>query len=230
MTAATKWGVPEWRDIAAYPHPKGRDRMLRWAWEFLRRNPEYRKRWENMASKFIDNEGYALDGSLPVIKEFAERFGLVAPLIPSNPASKEPPWFKASMVRELRPPSVALKLKPTELGYVFDLTMPLEGQFARALWQAKSVQKGWVDRGRVQFRNTRTRADKYITYLRIIDAEDSGCSPREIRDKLFANMDNEHPTFHRKEAFRDHRTAAMRLRDSDYRLLAAMVVRPGTIK
>ncbi|MBI3987932.1 MAG: hypothetical protein HY343_13490 [Lentisphaerae bacterium] len=38
-----KWGIPDWRDVSAYP-TKLSD--IFWRWEFLRRLPEYRKDWE----------------------------------------------------------------------------------------------------------------------------------------------------------------------------------------
>jgi len=38
------WGLPDWRNANAYPHPAKTSRNA-WAWEFLRRNPIYRKWW-----------------------------------------------------------------------------------------------------------------------------------------------------------------------------------------
>jgi hypothetical protein len=35
----------DWRDPAKYPDPKT-TKPVRWAWEFLRRNPSYRADWE----------------------------------------------------------------------------------------------------------------------------------------------------------------------------------------
>lgn len=38
-----KWGVPDWRDAAAYPRSLSDDL---WRWEFLRRREDYRNDWE----------------------------------------------------------------------------------------------------------------------------------------------------------------------------------------
>ena len=38
--------LPDWRDINAYPDPKSTKRY-EWAWEFLRRNPEYQADYES---------------------------------------------------------------------------------------------------------------------------------------------------------------------------------------
>ena len=61
------WGVPDWRDAKAYP---GWDEIgiLGWRWEFLRRNPEYRRDWSRPESTFVnpdwtenDPEGWYLE-------------------------------------------------------------------------------------------------------------------------------------------------------------------------
>lgn len=38
--------IADWKDVNAYPR-WGRPSLMRFAWEFLRRNPEYQKDWEN---------------------------------------------------------------------------------------------------------------------------------------------------------------------------------------
>ena len=38
--------LPDWDDVKAYPKPKDLD-WGQWAWQFLRRNPEYQKDYEN---------------------------------------------------------------------------------------------------------------------------------------------------------------------------------------
>lgn len=41
--------VPDWTDITAYPD-KAKKNPRVWAWEFLRRNPEYQKMWKQIQS------------------------------------------------------------------------------------------------------------------------------------------------------------------------------------
>ena len=57
---------PNWKDPSAYPDPKKTD-IEQWAWEFLRRNPEYQKDYEIMKvvkkknSEFVQTPyGYGL--------------------------------------------------------------------------------------------------------------------------------------------------------------------------
>jgi hypothetical protein len=41
----TDWGTPDPRDAGAYPEPTSATLMPIWAWEFLRRRDDYRRRW-----------------------------------------------------------------------------------------------------------------------------------------------------------------------------------------
>lgn len=41
---------PDWRDASAYPTTYNDLSLAQWAWEFLRRNPEYQKDYEHFAS------------------------------------------------------------------------------------------------------------------------------------------------------------------------------------
>ena len=40
------WGIPDWTRVEAYPNPSTTT-DLEWRWEFLRRRPDYREKWEN---------------------------------------------------------------------------------------------------------------------------------------------------------------------------------------
>jgi Uncharacterized conserved protein (DUF2285) len=238
MTIPNDWGVPDWLDASAYPQPTGRARMLVWAWEFLRRNPDYRTFWTEKAAHhlhldasarcFVDNDAG------PVVREAEDRFGIgVFPLDPTSSSSL--PKFSATFIRRLWRNSdgfpIRLALKTNETGYIFDLNYPLEGQFLRALQNAKELQNHRAQQGKIDLRsNPKERYDKYTTYLRIIDAEDAGTNQSEIADILFPTFTNEHPEYQRRQTFRNHRKAALRLRDTDYRLLASMAIAPGNAK
>jgi len=45
-----KWGCPDWQNKAAYPASGMALKSWQWKWEFLRRSPEYRTRWEQRGS------------------------------------------------------------------------------------------------------------------------------------------------------------------------------------
>ena len=232
MSGNESWGVPDWCDEGAYPRPAGRSRMLVWAWEFLRRNPDYRRFWFEEAAQFIDEEGCIRDGAGPVMEEAENRFGVT--FFPQHPASTIYPKFSSLWMRKLRPTPDGtpnqVKLKAKELGYAFDLTLPLEGQFARALSDAKTLQKIRVDRGDFKFKYAKERSDKYVTYLRILDAEDCSADKTDVADVLFPSIENTYPDNPRLKTYRNHLNAAIRLRDEGYRSLASLASVPGKTK
>ena len=129
MTNPNGWGVPDWRELGEYPSPTGRARMLVWAWEFLRRNPEYRAFWSKKAAKLIHPDGYIIEPFHEAVKEAEERFGTC--IFPTNPSSKKPEKFRPTSIHMIRPTSdrqpFSINLKDHEIGYLFDLTLPLEG-------------------------------------------------------------------------------------------------------
>jgi hypothetical protein len=47
------WGTPDPRDGAAYPSPDSTS-PSQWAWELLRRRPDYRKAWSEIVEPFCD--------------------------------------------------------------------------------------------------------------------------------------------------------------------------------
>lgn len=72
--AAKKWGLPDWRDNAAYPL----DRLVtEWRWEFLRRRPDYRNEW-------IKRSVLGVHPSLDPLKSFEDGNGEVVD--PDGPA------------------------------------------------------------------------------------------------------------------------------------------------
>jgi hypothetical protein len=46
-SATIDWGTPDPRDAAAYPSVAGTP-PTHWAWEFLRRRDDYRRRWQQL--------------------------------------------------------------------------------------------------------------------------------------------------------------------------------------
>ena len=54
--ATNPWGVPDPRDADAYPTAASIS-FRQWSWEFLRRNPEYRRDWDRHVRPFINDRG-----------------------------------------------------------------------------------------------------------------------------------------------------------------------------
>jgi hypothetical protein len=52
--------MPDWRKAAEYRFPRSLPNH-RWAWEFLRRNPDYRKDWASVLARYLANPGDYFD-------------------------------------------------------------------------------------------------------------------------------------------------------------------------
>ncbi len=159
-----------------------------------------------------------------VLKKAEDRFGLLlGPRDPRSPAA--PALTDGNAIRQIVAsrfhPEQRVELSRREVAYVFDLGRPLEPQFDRALEAARTLQAHRLKTGEIAVEPARRRADKYVLYLRLIDAEDAGVAPREIKDKLFGDVAREYPDDPRSNAFKAARRAAHRLRDGGYRALSA---------
>jgi hypothetical protein len=115
VNGKTDWGLPDWTLKAGYPAPCGPREKTIWAWEFLRRNPEYRVFWKEKIEPFIDVTGGNLaphnelkarlvPGGIyrdaggnfwPYLDELRARFGVEHP---SQPDSHTPSIFAANSI------------------------------------------------------------------------------------------------------------------------------------
>jgi len=62
----------------------------------------------------------------------------------------------------------------------------------------------------------RTQVNLYPTYLRLLDADSSGATKKEMAQNLFPELDNDHPDFNGSQRVRDNLKAAKELRDSRF--------------
>ena len=120
------------------------------------------------------------------------------------------------------PRTLSTPIEVDQVGYIFDLKLPLDRQFELALSYAKALQRHRESQQLFDVENPRRREDKYADYLRIIDAKDLGVSHREIGDALFPHVENSHPDYARNRVVKQNWAAARRIRDGDYILLAAI--------
>jgi hypothetical protein len=236
----TDWGLPDWTKREEYPAPCDRGQMTVWAWEFLRRNPEYRVFWKVKIEPFIDMTG----GHLPPLKELKARlvpggiyrdaagnfwlyldelrarFGVENP---SPPQSATPSHFAAnyiSWVENERGEDQRISLERHQVAYIFDLTRPLKHQFKMAWKSATLQQKYKQESGVINLKKSRNRAENYVLYLRILDADEAGARPKDICDLLLPDiLDDYNAGSMRLKALADKRKAALKLRDGGYRSL-----------
>jgi hypothetical protein len=228
------WGIPDWRSAENYQAPPANDDFMRaFAWEFLRRNLDYRNWWKDKVEPFIgedgtlsqsfeplmDDDSAGLDKSDLIIADMQNRFGL-APCLPPSP--KETPgyvFFEAAQMTRLSRAG-SHRFEDWQVGYVFDLRLPLDEQFEKAVEDAKYVQARKSEKGLLAFENGRATPQTYLLCLRILDAYDWGAKTKRIAATLFAG--HEDPV----AALKKTRKRALYFRDEGYRHLAALSISP----
>jgi hypothetical protein len=209
--------------------------MTVWAWEFLRRNPEYRVFWKEKIEPFI-SEAVPLHNELearfvrggiyrdaagnfwPYLDELRARFGVENP---SPPQCATPSYFAANMiswVENERGEDQRISLDRHQVAYIFDLTRPLKRQFEMAKKSATREQESRQKSGAINLKESRSRTDCYVRYLRVLDADEAHEESRRIADLLFPWLPGP-PENSRLKALHDDRLAARDLRDGKYRSL-----------
>jgi hypothetical protein len=236
----SEWNVPDWHDPTQYPPRRWtQDKLFRrcpllrlWAWEFLRRNPEYRALWREHIAPFYKTAFSSQDIGVPVKKQavLVHRFGL--DWFPPSPNDDRPPsfigtglcWTEGNRVSSPFQPNpddpievrmaetreAGMLLYPGQIAVIFDLTRPISRQMAAA----KKLFTEQRDQARLPAR--RNRIELFALYLRVLDGVDAGAKHTEIGAVLFEKKSNDE----RLITVRDYLAAATRLRDKDYLFIA----------
>ena len=194
--------------------------MAVWAWEFLRRNPQYRKFWTEKFLVFFDRGVWNCPKGA---KESLANFGLIEPCDPrqtnnvafaatSTRYRSAPLSIKAGMTSRpaqhtsglLRPASIddwekireshvgqRFDLSDTEMAFVINLNQPLDSQLRSIERIARRDQNRLAKADFIKVATSRNR-DNYVGYLRLLDAIDFGTHRLKIEEKLLP--DRELPT------------------------------------
>jgi len=224
--------LPDWKDVTKYPHSK-KGRV--WAWEFLRRNPQYQQLWDKYAALppgplYTGNSAHAF---MDICQRFERQFGVSHSAPPSMPFThpdfKWRPRFAAQSPRHwIMQPDDDIDMEGAHLDHQaevlmkFDLRLQLSPQLtgAKAILnkEAKRLKKAGLLGGQ-----PRAKFEKYQTYLRLLDAKSSGASSKEIAKEILGIKDKTtlEDTQYVKEKVDEVFEPAKRLRDGGYRFLAA---------
>jgi hypothetical protein len=216
--AISDWGTPDPREANAYPSESAP--MVKWAWEFLRRSEDYRRRWERLTADYGDKKisetekGRQIHWRSPTDVLRAE-FRICPYTAPGmnntlDPADSRPPLFEGAEILyeiEVQPEPI----KPPGVLIEFDASLPIEPQLdnARRLLHARAKQLP------SRPRDARLPIGKFRTYLRLLDFQDEGATDREIGEHLFQGAGGERL----RNLIRDNFEAARRWQH-DYLLIA----------
>lgn len=192
-------GFPDWRDANAYPNaltykpdpvqstdaessPDGSAELplnaesLLWAWQFLRRNPEYQAAW--------DEHGYKAR------RDVAQRFGMTMLMDYRREILDQVP-FEASMrtlaFGRTNYELLELQLKEHEIAFILDDRIPLSEHKKFITEQFKRIVGARIARdNKLRIPSLRAQESKRIKpvplsrYLRILDARMQGIGSKVI--------------------------------------------------
>lgn len=245
---------PDWRDPEQYPDPESTS-MLQWAWEFLRRNPEYQKdyeRWAALPTVYSDGALFEEDltethkGGQIGSKEQAlfdalpAKYWVMKMADPAQPFDDDvrerlafnsfhgPAWafYHPNM-------SEPQKLEASEPGDVlmrFNVAIPIPVQLRRAQPVLERLQELNKGSDLVQPINPRAQRNLYPCHLRILDARAAGVSVPEIAKEIFPEANDEeknpYPDPPIDQLIYDRLKAAQENRDFKYRLFALCEIAP----
>lgn len=206
--------MPDWRNASHYSFPADFP-DYRWVWEFLRRNPEYRRDWEGALARFLSGSGEfapvddlksflesggTLTGTgenwtsnptdpnffLPVDER--ERWQLKAGLL--NPATDNPTNLHFALgfgtVHFMRKGASLQSRGPKYPIVEFDLHLPLRPQL-EAIIEPMEHARGHFN---IKPRTPKHHRKLWPRYLRLLDADLDGRTPKQIADALVTEIDN----------------------------------------
>lgn len=233
-TTPSDWR-PNWKNPSEYPASRF---PRHWAWEFLRRNPEYQSDYEYAQQFCLSGGGYA--GNSPY-SGILKKYGISTMLPdPSNSQAAKPTGgllFSGEGIRihqyserekvqrvdgdfewpyrtNFHPP---LPAHEAEIYLQFDLSKPLGPQLNHAKAVLHAHQQHGVSKGRFEVKNNRFRPRDYPDYLRLLDSRDAGASLKESGMIIYSIGAGD--WLCRKTTVEAALAAALRLRDNDYQLL-----------
>ena len=229
--------LPDWEDISKYPDLKKATGRV-WAWEFLRRNEKYQQLWSDFAALPPGPiySGASVDAYTNICARFEREFGIWNPAPPKMTIAdadfKGRPQFTSQGPRHWVMPSepsdddeldnfaelpeIYLD-HPAEVVVKFDLRSQIKPQIIHVAKLLKDEAKHLSHAG-VLSSEPRAWFGRYRDYLRILDAKLSGISNKTIGAKILGIKD---PAYQKERAVSAFK-AAKRLRDGDYRFLAAL--------
>lgn len=228
----------DWKNEKDYDYTKDHTPEL-WAWEFLRRNPEYRKDWEKTLALWenaIDDKPnlwaqlFNVDCSkenyqtrtLP-FKGARDKWGLFLPEI-INPSIDKPlvewpfsffhtyGYYYGKDDLDNFP-----DLKSTEVLAVFDMAKPIQQQleyFKELLEEDQNYLLAYTELNIPEVKN---KPGYRKDYIRILDALEVNAETKEIASVIFPSEENSKPEYHGNRMVRDSLVAAKKFRDGMYR-------------
>ncbi len=230
-----------WRNEKNYDYMDNHTPEL-WAWEFLRRNPKYRKDWVS-AMKMRKDE---------IIKHKKEKH-LDCPLFPPNCIKEydqpEKIYFEGARNKwglyfdEIINPNIDKPrvdqtyslfwsnnyflgkddldflpdLKKYEVLIAIDLEQGIQSQLERYKYILEDYQKDQEVHSDLVVQKVKNKKIYWKDYIRILDAKENNAETREIASIIFPKLGNSHPDYNGNKMVIDSYDAAKKIRDENYK-------------
>jgi hypothetical protein len=191
--------IKNWRDLTEYEYMDDHTPEL-WAWEFLRRNPEYNRDWESALSAYIkgfSENNYQIKNEIKSVlfHGVKEKWGLFFDEI-FNPAFNYPckdPNFPLFYTYGYFYDKNSLEqipnLKDSQVLAVFDLSKPLQQQLEYFGELLEEEQDFFLWKHNVTIPNVRNKKIYWKDHLRRFDAVKSGATYKDIISAIFKDED-----------------------------------------
>ncbi|MDY7091331.1 MAG: DUF6499 domain-containing protein [Acidobacteriota bacterium] len=204
--------MADWRNPEDYTYTQGLT-LHQWAWEFLRRNSDYRDDWR--AFEALEDPIMHTAEQSSVYRSASRKWGLAYPVDPSLNATEADVHF-AQAVNHLGL-VYGYASDGNELVTVleFDLEKPISPQVQIAEKYLLQQQGEYAASGRIHPAASKSRPHQqrhlYPVYIRLLDGHLEGVGTRKMGDLLFAESPDP------RQRARDGLRSAKKLATSSYR-------------
>ena len=206
---------PDWRKKSSYEHLNTHF-LSQWAWEFLRRNPEYIKDWSQSEAKYEIK--LALKWSINgLLKDPAKTYQDIKQNL--DGIGFDPPGGFETLIMgktEEEKKHLYAGLPNFETGkqsFEFNFFLPINPQLKAAKEMLLKLQKR--AKGRKAFK---PRPNEWIILLRVLDAKTEGTRDKEIAEILFPDQQSDDINAGIKKVY-DKNKQAQKYVEYDYRLI-----------
>lgn len=229
----------DWKNEKDYDYTKNHTPEL-WAWEFLRRNPDYIRDWELTLAAWQNNKPKGVKTT------WGQLFGSGCPTEIYQPEtlsfnSARDKWglyFDEIINPDVEKPSVEYPyslfytygyyydaddlnflpdLKSTEVLVAIDLAKPIQQQLEHFKAVLEEDKNDLVAHTDLNIPSVKNKPIYWKDYIRILDAVEANADIKEIASVIFPNKNNTYPNYNGNKSITDSHAAAKRIRDENYR-------------
>ncbi len=229
----------DWKNEKDYDYMDNHTPEL-WAWEFLRRNPEYRKDWDTALAIWKKNNksdapnywaplfgsSCSEENHQPDTLSFSgarSKWGLYIDEI-INPDIDKPlveyPYslfYTYDSFYEKDDFHLLPELNDLECVTVFDLAKPIQQQLEHFKSILEDYQSSLAAYTELEIPKVKNKSIYWKDYIRILDAYEANAEKKDIASVIFPEKTNTHPEYYGNETVRDSLEAAEKIRDENYR-------------